>query len=149
MAEHLDNAGIAASVGSVGDAYDNALMESTIGPYKTEAIKPGRPWKTLSQVELANAEWVNWYNHRRSRPSSTRPTPTKQPRNPRSQPPTEISNGPGAVHLHIPGLPGEAGRWRAGRSERTGRCVGALGAASVSAGVLHPSQTALMVQSND
>ena len=65
LAEHLDAAGIAASIGSVGDAYDNALMESTIGLYKTELIKPQRPWKTLAQVELATAEWVDWYCHRR------------------------------------------------------------------------------------
>ncbi len=65
LAEHLDRSGIAASIGSVGDAYDNALMESTIGLFKTELIKPGRPWKTLSQVELATAEWVDWYCHRR------------------------------------------------------------------------------------
>ncbi|WP_443079926.1 hypothetical protein [Streptomyces sp. P9-A2] len=43
LAEHLDAAGIAASIGSVGDAYDNALMESTIGLFKTELIKPRRP----------------------------------------------------------------------------------------------------------
>ncbi|WP_407835155.1 IS3 family transposase [Streptomyces sp. DSM 116496] len=65
LAEHLDASGIAASIGSVGDAYDNALMESTIGLFKTELIKPGRPWKTHSQVELATAEWVDWYCHRR------------------------------------------------------------------------------------
>ncbi|MCP9994386.1 IS3 family transposase [Streptomyces albogriseolus] len=65
LAEHLDVAGIAASIGSVGDAYDNALMESTIGLFKTELIKPRRPWKTLSDVELATAEYVDWYNHRR------------------------------------------------------------------------------------
>ncbi|MBT2544111.1 integrase core domain-containing protein [Streptomyces sp. ISL-44] len=40
-------------------------MESTIGLYKTELIKPQRPWKTLSQVELATAEWIDWYCHRR------------------------------------------------------------------------------------
>lgn len=51
----LQAVGIAASIGSVGDAYDNALMESTIDLYKTEQIKPRRPWKTLSQVELATA----------------------------------------------------------------------------------------------
>ncbi|MCX5401565.1 IS3 family transposase [Streptomyces sp. NBC_00102] len=65
LAEHLAAAGIAASIGSVGDAYDNALMESAIGLFKTELIKPGRPWRTLSQVELATAEWVDWYCHRR------------------------------------------------------------------------------------
>lgn len=48
LAEHLDAAGIAASIGSVGDAYDNALMESTIGLFKTELIKPRRPWRTLA-----------------------------------------------------------------------------------------------------
>ncbi|MET8134108.1 IS3 family transposase [Streptomyces sp. NPDC005251] len=65
LAEHLDRAGIAASIGTVGDAYDNSLMESTIGLFKTELIKPRRPWKTLSEVELATAEWVDWYCHRR------------------------------------------------------------------------------------
>ncbi|MGW7611830.1 integrase core domain-containing protein [Streptomyces sp. NPDC054766] len=63
--QHLDRAGIAASIGTVGDAYDNSLMESTIGLFKTELIKPRRPWKTLSEVELATAEWVDWYCHRR------------------------------------------------------------------------------------
>ncbi|MGW3660010.1 IS3 family transposase [Streptomyces sp. NPDC005151] len=33
--------------------------------YKTELIKPQRPWKALSEVELATAEYVDWYNHRR------------------------------------------------------------------------------------
>jgi putative transposase len=70
LAEHLQREGIAASIGSVGDAYDNALMESTIGLFKTELfktelIKPRRPWRTLSGVELATAEWDNWYNHHR------------------------------------------------------------------------------------
>ncbi len=40
------------------------LMESTIGLFKTELIKPRRPWRTLSDVELATAEYVDWYNHR-------------------------------------------------------------------------------------
>lgn len=39
-------------------------MESTIGLYKTELIKP-RPWRSLAQVELATAEWVDWYNNQR------------------------------------------------------------------------------------
>lgn len=65
LAEHLGRAGIAASTGSVGDAYDSALMESTIGLFKTELIKPRRPWRTLSEVEPATAEWVDWYCHRR------------------------------------------------------------------------------------
>ncbi|WP_230298711.1 IS3 family transposase [Actinomadura coerulea] len=59
---HLVDAGIDASIGTVGDALDNALMESAIGLYKTELIKPGGPWKNLTGVELATAEWVDWYN---------------------------------------------------------------------------------------
>lgn len=62
---HLLDAGIDASIGSVGDALDNALMESTIGLYKTELIKPRGPWRSLAQVELATAEWVDWYNNQR------------------------------------------------------------------------------------
>lgn len=63
LARHLDQEGIAASVGSVRDAYDNALMESTIGLFKTELIRPRRPWKNLSDIEPATAERVHWYNH--------------------------------------------------------------------------------------
>jgi putative transposase len=62
---HLVDAGIDASIGTVGDALDNALMESTIGLYKTELIKPRRPWRSLAQVELATAEWIDWYNRHR------------------------------------------------------------------------------------
>jgi putative transposase len=63
--QRLVDAGADPSIGSVGDAYDNALAESTIGLYKTELIKPRGPWKSLDQVELATLEWVDWYNHTR------------------------------------------------------------------------------------
>jgi transposase InsO family protein len=62
---HLIEAGIDASIGTVGDALDNALMESTIGLYKTELIKKQGPWRTLADVELATAEYVDWFNNRR------------------------------------------------------------------------------------
>jgi putative transposase len=62
---HLIEAEIDASIGTVGDALDNALMESTIGLYKTELIKKAGPWKTLADVELATAGYVDWYNNRR------------------------------------------------------------------------------------
>src|SRR3954452_23268832 len=48
--ERLAEAGIDPSVGSVGDAYDNALAESVIGLFKTELIKPRGPWRTVEQV---------------------------------------------------------------------------------------------------
>ncbi|MEV0966256.1 integrase core domain-containing protein [Streptomyces sp. NPDC049910] len=41
------------------------LHSRVIGLFKTELNNPQRPWKTLSQVELATAEWVDWYCHRR------------------------------------------------------------------------------------
>jgi putative transposase len=65
FAAHLAEAGIAASIGTVGDAYDNALMESTIGLYKTELIKPRQSWKDMTQIEYATAEWAEWYNNHR------------------------------------------------------------------------------------
>ena len=67
--EHLALEGMAPSIGSVGDAYDNCLMESIIGLYKTECIRPGpfvkAPLKTVSDVEYATMAWVDWYNTRR------------------------------------------------------------------------------------
>jgi putative transposase len=63
--ERLAEAGAAPSVGSIGDAYDNALAESTIGLFKTELIKPRAPWRMVEQVEIATLEWVDWFNHRR------------------------------------------------------------------------------------
>jgi putative transposase len=61
----LIDAGVDPSVGSVGDAYDNALAETAIGLYKAEKIYRRGPWKTLADVELATLEWVDWYNHER------------------------------------------------------------------------------------
>ena len=63
--QRLIDAGADPSIGSVGDGYDNALAESTIGLYKTELINMQGPWRTIEQVELATLEWVDWYNHRR------------------------------------------------------------------------------------
>ena len=63
--QRLVDAGADPSIGSVGDGYDNALAETTIGLYKTELINRRGPWKTIDQVELATLEWVDWYNHRR------------------------------------------------------------------------------------
>ncbi len=63
--ERLAEAGAAPSVGSVGDAYDNALAETEIGLFKTELIRRRGPWRTLDDVELQTLEWVDWFNHRR------------------------------------------------------------------------------------
>jgi putative transposase len=63
--ERLAEAGIESSVGSVGDAYDNALAETVNGLYKTEVIRRRGPWRNLDDVEFATLEWVDWYNNRR------------------------------------------------------------------------------------
>ena len=63
--EKLAEAGIDASVGSVGDSYDNALAETINGLYKTEVIRRRGPWKTVDEVEYATLEWVDWFNNRR------------------------------------------------------------------------------------
>jgi putative transposase len=63
--QHLIDAGIDASIGTVGDALDNALAESTIGLYKTELIKPRGPWHNMNEVDVATTAWVDWYNNRR------------------------------------------------------------------------------------
>ena len=63
--EALADAGIAGSIDSTGDSYDNALAESINGLYKTELIKPRKPWKGAEEVEIATAEWIDWFNHRR------------------------------------------------------------------------------------
>lgn len=60
--QHLIDSSIDASVGTVGDALDNALAESTIGLYKTELIKSRGPWHNIRGVDVATAEWVEWYN---------------------------------------------------------------------------------------
>lgn len=70
FAETLALEGIAASIGSIGDAYDNALAESTNGLFKNEAIRDGSPFRsgplrTIDDVEWVTAGWVDWYNSRR------------------------------------------------------------------------------------
>lgn len=63
--DRLADAGIAPSVGSRGDAFDNALAESVIGLFKTEVIQRLGPWRNLEGVEFATLTWVDWFNTRR------------------------------------------------------------------------------------
>ena len=64
-ADRLHDAGIAASIGSVGDSYDNAMAEALNGTFKAELIHSHGPWRTRSQTELAIIEWIDWYNSAR------------------------------------------------------------------------------------
>ncbi len=63
--ERLAEAGIEPSVGSRGDAYDNALAETVIGLFKTELIHKDGPWRGFDDVEYATLEYVAWYNTQR------------------------------------------------------------------------------------
>ncbi len=63
--ERLAEAGAAASVGSRGDSYDNALAESFHGLYKAELIRHEGPWCGLEDVEHATLDYVHWFNHHR------------------------------------------------------------------------------------
>ena len=63
--QRLAEAGIEPSVGSVGDSYDNALAETIIGLYKTEAIHLLGPWRNVDHVEFETLDWVDWFNNRR------------------------------------------------------------------------------------
>ena len=60
----LDDHEVLQSIGSVGDAYDNAMAESFVDSFKTELISD-RVWRTRSQLELAILEWVAWFNNDR------------------------------------------------------------------------------------
>ena len=60
----LDDHGVLASIGSVGDAYDNAMAESFVDSFKTELIRD-RVWRSRTQLELAIVEYVAWFNNER------------------------------------------------------------------------------------
>jgi transposase InsO family protein len=67
FAETLLLEGLAPSVGTVGDALDNALAETTVGLYKTECTRAGSPFRagpvrTLADLEEITSAWVHWYN---------------------------------------------------------------------------------------
>ena len=69
LTEHLALEEIRPSIGTVADAYDNALMETINGLYKAECVRTtvfhDGPYKTIADVEYATAGWVDWYNNRR------------------------------------------------------------------------------------
>ena len=105
--EHLELEGIAPSIGTVGDAYDNALMESIIGLFKTEAIATtvfhDGPYRTLADVEYATAGWVDWSTtdgSTRALETSHPPSTSKPTTLPSTESRTPHRNGrePGALH---------------------------------------------------
>ena len=79
LKEALSHAGVRGSIGTVGDALDNALMESAIGLYKTELIhaRKRKVWGSVQEVETRTAEWVDWFNTMRVHSSIGYQTPTE------------------------------------------------------------------------
>jgi putative transposase len=75
----LDDHHVLASVGSVGDCYDNALSESFVDSYKTELIAD-RVWRTNAQLELATVAYVGWFNNRRLHSSIANRPPVEHER---------------------------------------------------------------------
>jgi putative transposase len=61
-ANRLADVGALASIGTVGDSYDNAMAESVIGLYKTECVRHEGPWRGVDDLELATLNWVWWFN---------------------------------------------------------------------------------------
>ncbi|MGX9172493.1 IS3 family transposase [Corynebacterium striatum] len=74
--ERLAQHGIAASTGTVGDSYDNALAENVNGSFKNELIHTRR-WNDVVEVEIATFEWVSWWNETRLHQSLGYRTPVE------------------------------------------------------------------------
>ncbi|MGP6170577.1 integrase core domain-containing protein [Microbacterium sp. A204] len=78
--ERLAEAGAIASIGTVGDSYDNALAESVVGLYKTECVKIDGPFRSACdlELELATLSWVHWFNENRLHSSVGYLTPVEK-----------------------------------------------------------------------
>lgn len=63
--QRMAEAGAVASVGSTGDSYDNALAEAFNSLFKAELVRNRGPWKNIDDLEIATAEYIDWFNHRR------------------------------------------------------------------------------------
>ena len=114
--ERLADAGIELSVGSRGDAYDNALAETVIGLFKTEVIRRRGPWRSLEAVEFAALDWVDWFNTRRLlEPSATCRRPnTKHATMSRPQwldSRNSPSDDPGTVQVRVQDYDATRNRW--------------------------------------
>lgn len=63
--ERLAEVEAVASVGSVGDSYDNAMAEAFNSLFKAELVRNKGPWRGIDDLEVAVMEYIDWYNHRR------------------------------------------------------------------------------------
>ena len=79
--DRLVEAGLQASIGTIGDSYDNALAETVNGLYKAELVSWEGPWRDADELELelelATLDWVDWHNHTRIHSSLKYATPAE------------------------------------------------------------------------
>ena len=107
--QRLIDEGVDPSVGSVGDALDNALAETTVGSFKNELIRRQGPWRDVNHVEIATAEWVALVQHRaparvprRLHPRGRRETPLRSQTHPTKSGVTQrqpVSGLTGTAHI--------------------------------------------------
>ena len=96
----LADAGAVASIGSVGDSFDNALAESVIGLYKTELVRHEGPWRGVDDLELATLGSVWWFNHTRLHSALGHVTPIEYETVHYRHNQTRPQPGPGEPALH-------------------------------------------------
>ena len=118
--DRLVETGIDPSVGSVGDAYDNALAESQIGLFKSELIPPHGPWRDRDHLEAAVLDRVAWFNTERPHESIDDHTPVQVERS--SLP---LPSQPRRGRRHQTKRPQTSG---GSQAQRTLATLGALGA---------------------
>ncbi|PZE26117.1 hypothetical protein DEI86_09870 [Curtobacterium sp. MCBD17_028] len=76
--DRLAEVGAVASIGTVGDPYDNALAETVVGLYKNECVKIDGPFRGADDLELATLSWVHWFNENRLHSSIDYVTPIEK-----------------------------------------------------------------------
>ncbi len=76
--QRLADIGALASIGSVGDSFDNAMAESVVGLYKNECVKIDGPFPTADELELTTLSWVHWFNKNRLHSSIDYLTPIQK-----------------------------------------------------------------------
>lgn len=99
-AERLADAGAVASIGSVGDSYDNAMAESVIGLYKTECVRHDGPFRGVDDLELATLSWVHWFNTNRLHSALAYATPVEHEQDYYRQITSQQQPLPGEPALH-------------------------------------------------
>ena len=112
----LDDHDVLASIGTVGDAYDNAMAESFVDSFKTELIAD-RVWRTQSQLELAIVSYIGWFNDRRLHSALGDIPPAEPPRpitaRSRYRPASSRSDSPASICCDLPAA--IASRYPSGR----------------------------------